>query len=229
MSFTKFLTVVTFLIIASPIVAVDAVNIKSIVNQLSVTSNSDPIEISKKDQIKEISIRGNKSIKTTDILPKILLKKGDSLNPFKIRRSVKNIQSTGYFKTVESDVKKSDSGITLTFIVNEHDPIAVISFSNNQVITDDELSTAIQSKPGAIFNIHKARKDIQRIESLYKENGYFQAKVFDIDFPTDSKSEIKFHISEGIVNSITITGNIKTKDYVILRELDIEPGDVKKI
>jgi outer membrane protein insertion porin family len=62
------------------------------------------------------------------------------------------------------------------------------------------------------------------VEDLYAEKGYILAKVRKVQ--DDPDGYINIDIDEGIVDEVEISGNIKTKDYVIKREINVKPGDV---
>ena len=80
-------------------------------------------------------------------------------------------------------------------------------------------------KKGEIFSFKNVRNDIDSIEKDYSTKGYLFTKVKKVDLPTLKNPILKFIIEESTFDSVTVSGNAKTKDYVILREIDIKPGD----
>ena len=134
--FRSLLFVVLFLS-SSVIFSVDKPDIYSVVNQLSVTPNIAQ-KVAIKDKIKSVLIQGNTQIDTQNILPHITIKKGDPINPFKIRRSVKNIEKMGFFKDVSSSVDKTGNGIIVTFNVTENPKVSSISFENISLYSKEQ-------------------------------------------------------------------------------------------
>ncbi|MFC1770659.1 outer membrane protein assembly factor [Candidatus Margulisiibacteriota bacterium] len=174
--------------------------------------------------IKEIVIKGNKRFNKDLILNEITLEVGDELSPFKVRRNVKNIKDLGLFADVSSTVEKVSNGRKLIFTVKENPVIGKIIFKNANNIGSEELLEVIWARKGKILNKVMLRKDIQKIRALYMDKGYTQAKVFKTDVPKKNNDPLVFHIGEGIITEITITGNRRTQDYVILREMETKPG-----
>ena len=84
----------------------------------------------------------------------------------------------------------------------------------------------ITSEPGQPLNLTQMRQDIQAIETVYKKNGFTYTRVYKIDYPKGEAGPLIFEIGEGIVQSVRITGNERTKDFVLLREMQLKPGSV---
>ncbi len=199
----------------------------SLLEALSIakkTTSSGSEKINKTNLIKQIKLIGNTHTDSNTILQQLTLKVGDPINPYKLRQNVKSIQSLGIFKEVKSNVEKSTNGSILTFKVSENPIVSKIEFLGNSIFDKDTLHALLNSKINEPLNLNDIRIDIQRIQNLYLDAGYIQSKVLKVDTPNSDQSPIKFHIAEGYIEDIQITGNIKTKNYVILREIDIEPG-----
>ena len=89
----------------------------------------------------------------------------------------------------------------------------------------------IKLKPGAVFNQTKYQEGLQGITSLYAENGYMTNQYApavnkDVERRTISVSLSIVERPRSHIENIIIKGNTKTKDYVIRREIPLEPGDV---
>ncbi len=66
---------------------------------------------------------------------------------------------------------------------------------------------------------------------MYQEQGYLYTQILDRQVPSDSLINLEFEFIEGQparVHKIIITGNTKTKEKVIRRELVIKPGQIFK-
>jgi outer membrane protein insertion porin family len=116
-------------------------------------------------------------------------------------------------------------GTKVVFEVAENPVINNIVIEGNTVYSTAEIESLISSKPGKLLNFKNLQSDIDKINSLYKDNGYVLARVIDVE--TDETNRVlRFKILEGAVESIVLKGNEVTQDYVILRELDTKPGSV---
>lgn len=112
-----------------------------------------------------------------------------------------------------------------------------IAFSGNYIHTDEELQAKLGIFNGDIYNKEKLDKrlnyDPQRgddVSSLYQDNGYlfFTIDPVEVNIAADS-IDIELRIFEGpqvTVNSVSIEGNERTSDHVVMREIRILPGQL---
>ncbi len=117
--------------------------------------------------------------------------------------------------------------ITIPIIEGEIFSIASVSFSGATLFDDRTLSALTETKDGNTFNRGLLRKDIAQIVESYGEKGYIYANaVPDLQPGAGEHSlELTFHIVEGDqvkVREINISGNNKTRDKVIRREMRVK-------
>jgi outer membrane protein insertion porin family len=133
--------------------------------------------------------------------------------------------------TVElSDEKK---WFVVTYTVTEGEPFTIgeIGFRGNTVFEDPELRQGLKMKEGEIFQRQKLRDEITRLNDLYGSRGYSFAEVSPNVNPNmaDRTATIILTIKEGEmmrIRQINISGNEKTKDNVIRREIRVDEQDV---
>jgi outer membrane protein insertion porin family len=102
--------------------------------------------------------------------------------------------------------------------------------AGNSIIADKELTKGFKMKTGQPYNPDNLRADVISIQSLYFDKGYMSCYVKpNTVLDKDKKSiDITYDIMEGnlcYINEVKITGNTKTKDVVVRRELRFYPGD----
>jgi len=117
--------------------------------------------------------------------------------------------------------------ITIPIIEGDIFSIASVSFEGSALFNNTELSALTQIKAGTTFDRSRLRKDIAQIVGRYGEHGYIYANAApDLQPGTDENSlKLTFHIVEGDlvkVREINISGNNKTRDKVIRREMRIK-------
>jgi len=106
-----------------------------------------------------------------------------------------------------------------------------ISIKGNTVFSDEELFSHIESRSGEVFSRKRLRDDIDRIIDLYMERGYARADInplIKVDEHNRSVN-VTLSITEGDIfriGRIEITGNTKTRDKVIRREVRLDEGDI---
>ncbi len=140
--------------------------------------------------------------------------------------SLKDIYQTGYFDDVKSVCMIEDSLMTINYYLISKPILNSLEFEGNTVFSDSLIYAQIQSEHRKPINYYKSKADIARIIGIYKKNGY---ALIDINQIILSNDTLKIKIDEGTISSIIIEGNDRTKDYVILREFPLKPGDIFNI
>ncbi len=103
-----------------------------------------------------------------------------------------------------------------------------IVISGNERFTDEVLLESFVFEEDEIFNIEKLERQIGGIASNYYEEGYIYAS-FDHDLIRDNdRIRVVLNINENNrakIRKIFITGNRRTKEKVVRRQLAISPGE----
>ena len=117
--------------------------------------------------------------------------------------------------------------------VKEGDQFRVgsVTFKGNSILSDSELEKEIKLKQGDIFSREVLRQDVNRIMDRYDGLARPFASVVPL-FNIDQGKKtvvINVDIQEGgevTIGRINITGNSKTRDKVIRREMRLDEGDL---
>ncbi|MCR4940956.1 MAG: outer membrane protein assembly factor BamA [Treponemataceae bacterium] len=136
-------------------------------------------------------------------------------------------------KTTYNESKNQDE-IELTFIIKEGSSYTYggLTLSGNVLFTTEELLSFINMKEGDVFNQTKFTTGVYAIANKYYENGYTSNYFSDPKKEIDTESLVISFSMEIIekprshIENVIISGNTKTKDYVIRRELGVESGDI---
>lgn len=145
--------------------------------------------------------------------------------------------NNGYIKIAvgEPQIRLTDDrkGMTITIPIAEGEQyrISSIEITGNTVFTEDRLRKRITLLVDKPFSKEKLRKDIFSISELYSETGYALITVNPDVVPDERTKTVKLilNISEGDrykIGRIEITGNTKTRDKVIRREVRLDEGDI---
>jgi len=145
-------------------------------------------------------------------------------------------QSKGYIYIAVSDPRvvlsedKKDLDITISISEGDQYRVGSIKVKDNTVFSDAELYEQVRTAPGLIFDRTALKKDIDKIIDLYMDRGYARADVDPIvDVNKEEKTaDITLSVIEGgiyKIGRIDVTGNIKTRDKVIRREMRLDEGD----
>ncbi|MBR2525234.1 BamA/TamA family outer membrane protein [bacterium] len=174
--------------------------------------------------IKDIEITGANVVKPEYILEKMQLHSGDAYNRDLLQTDLKRIYQTGFFsdKLKAIPIKNPDNTITLKVIVEENIPMTDFTIEGNTVVSKEEILSYLLPLKGKPQNVIQINEAIEGIQNCYAEKGYILARISE--FYDDPDGVVNLRMSEGIINKIEITGNEKTKDYVIERNILTQPG-----
>lgn len=134
-------------------------------------------------------------------------------------------------------VDGGDAGVRVEINLHEGPQYFIrdITFEGNTAFSDEQLSAALGLQKGDVFNTKRfetnlyANSQSTDVASLYYNIGYVRFNVVPTitDVGGDSL-DIAFEVFEGDIydfGDIRVTGNTKTKDHVILRQLRTVPGN----
>ena len=181
---------------------------------------------SDKRTIKNIEILGNNVIDKSLILQQMKLQESDTYSRELIQRDLKAIYQLGYFteNMKAIPINNSDGSITLKIVLEENAPVTDFTIEGNTVISTDEILTYLLPMKGKPQNIAEINDAIANIQDCYSSKGYILARIDSVS--DDPDGTVNISIKEGTINRILISGNEKTKDYVIERNILTEPGQI---
>ncbi|MFZ5516752.1 MAG: outer membrane protein assembly factor BamA [Candidatus Zhuqueibacterota bacterium] len=133
--------------------------------------------------------------------------------------------------SVYFDAAKKDIFIDITVTEGNRYYVGDISWEGNKIQSNERLESLLGFESGDVYNQEKLQKAIiERLGTLYYDSGYIYSQINPKETPVASDTvDIHFVISEGEpvkINLVHISGNSRTKEKVIRRELIISPGDV---
>ncbi|MBW6513386.1 MAG: outer membrane protein assembly factor BamA [Candidatus Syntrophosphaera sp.] len=103
-----------------------------------------------------------------------------------------------------------------------------ISISGNENFTSEALQSVFTLKYGEPFDQEKFDRQLAGVYSKYFDEGYIYTEIKPDIKKEGDQLNIELQVSEGNrarIRQIQITGNQRTKEKVIRRQLDIAPGD----
>jgi outer membrane protein insertion porin family len=197
--------------------------------------------------IRSVRFEGNQNIQTADLKkvikskPKFFLdflNKGGKINTDQLKddqNAIRDLaQSKGYIDAEVSDaqLKREGSKVDITWVIKEGPQYKVgnVKFEGAQLLPMDKLQKILKTKTGAVYSPQNVRSDIKAMEDLYGALGYVDLRIGAAVNPAGNQVVgVDFKLEEGVqsyVEHVNITGNDRTKDKVLRRELLVAPGDV---
>lgn len=198
---------------------------------------SEQEKIDKSLIIRRIEFVGNSNVSKDELDKLLLVNVGGYFSRTKILDTKNRFLRTGYFIDIQPDVMRHGDGVFIRYTFVENPKINGIKFEGNKLISEEELFPLLRTKISNIYNINDLRKDKESIEKAYSEKGYGLVEVSDMRL--DDNANLVIQISEGIVREIRFKKivkkeqgqrrdpnkiDIKTKDYVLEREVTLEVG-----
>jgi outer membrane protein insertion porin family len=109
-----------------------------------------------------------------------------------------------------------------------------LTFTGNTIYNSEQFSNRIDMQKGDVMNVEKfefnllGNQDQTDALALYMDNGYLQASMTPNYKPSGDSMDIEVTVYENErfrFRKVGITGNTKTREKVVRRELFTRPGD----
>jgi outer membrane protein insertion porin family len=193
--------------------------------------------------ISKVEIIGNKIFSTNNYLSWMQISTGSKffvgITDSVRTRIASELKDQGYFNFDITEVKleKIDSSrSSLSVIVSEGKPTLIGKIKLNAGLKDSiRISNIVSSLEGAVFTRSNVESVLSEVLDYYENRGnpFASLKIESITFIEDTSANenmanISLSIDEGIkskIDKIEVTGNTKTKDYVVIRALQFERGE----
>jgi outer membrane protein insertion porin family len=166
--------------------------------------------------------------------------RGGKLDPDKVGKDVE--QLTAFyrdrgFREVEvarDSLRFSPDGQRMTLVYNVQEGprawLGEVQWAGNRALGDAQVRALTQIYAGQMYNASAIRKTVEEAYSQYAELGFLYVSVDPVEQVNDSgRVELTFQVQEGApshLRRINISGNTRTKEKVVRRELMIHEGDL---
>ena len=214
-------------------------NVASLLKEKGVAVNTVREDTDKSVIISSITFSGNKKYSAAELQKITQLKTGEYFSRSRVEEAQRNLLATGKFSEVKPDAKVANGKMNLSFDVVENPIVKNVVVTGNHAVSTSAIMSVLSTKSGAVQNYNNLREDRDKILGLYQAQGYTLVNITDMS--TDENGTLRIAIVEGIVRKIEVKkmvtkqkGNrrtpnddvLKTQDYVIDREIEIQPGKI---
>ena len=143
-------------------------------------------------------------------------------------------QNHGYIDITipEARQERSADGVRLVVVINEGAQYHVgkVVFQGQEVAKETGLRKLVKMKEGSIYTPKGLKDDTKAMADGYGAGGFVDVDILPQATPAGTGVvDLTYIITEGsrsFVERVNITGNTRTKDKVLRREILILPGDV---
>ena len=133
--------------------------------------------------------------------------------------------------SVTLDASKDFVHVTYNVQEGKRYKIGTLGYSGDSLVSLEDIEDERELGPGDVFNYSKFAKDIEKLVDAYGDLGYAFADIAPIPDFNDAEQtvDLDIRVSKGrkvYIREISITGNTKTRDNVIRRELQLSEGEL---
>jgi outer membrane protein assembly factor BamA len=185
--------------------------------------------------IQRITFTGNDHVASDTLLALMDTAVGQVLNTNTFHQDVLKINSYydkigygGQLPTHVIGLNISKDGV-LSMTVREGLTVGKIKFAGIRIIRDDLIKGVLTLKEGQPYSEDTRDKDYEALKKLYEKYdlsiGDFEAGIDPSSVNVDKgTADVLYTINVAVVGAVQITGNTKTKDEVVRRQLRLRPG-----
>lgn len=157
------------------------------------------------------------------------------------KKIIDKYNSKGYRDAIivrDSVYRIDDRNVGIDLVIDEGDRYHYrsITWTGNTKYSSETLNNVLGIKPGDVYNKELLDRNLTYsettldISSLYMDDGYlfFRANPVEVQVENDS-IDLEIRLNEGKqarISNVTLSGNTKTYDHVVLRELYTRPGQL---
>ena len=168
-------------------------------------------------------IEGNVTVPEAEIAAALKTKPGMQFTEAGLSEDLSAIYDLGWFYDLRPEFKTVPEGVQVIYHVMENPVYQKTEVEGNTVLNKQRVASFFDLEQGKIANLKNINKCVQKLEEEYRSNGYILARVTDVHMEKDGT--LKVAVNEGIVEGFKVKGNVKTKDYVVTREMKLKKGE----
>ena len=190
--------------------------------------------------VAEVVVSGVEGRLEDEVYRVISLRAGQTTTRSQLQQDINAIFATGYFSNVRAEPLDTPLGVRVTFVVESNPVLNRVEVRGNQVLPQPVIDNIFAQQYGDILNLRDFQEGIKQLNEWYQQNGYVLAQVIDTP-QVAADGTVVLEVAEGVVENIEIRflnqeGQIvdaegqpirgRTREYIVTRELELEPGEV---
>jgi outer membrane protein insertion porin family len=133
----------------------------------------------------------------------------------------------------EPEISYDDDGLRVRVSIDEGDQyrIGMVDVIGDASMNTDQLLSLVSMEPDQIFSRSGLSEDVETLQGFYADRGFYFAKVTprtSVD-PDTLVVDCAFEVEKGdlyFVDRIEVSGNTRTRDSVVRRELSLAEGEL---
>ncbi|RMH67796.1 MAG: hypothetical protein D6676_01110 [Cyanobacteria bacterium J003] len=158
---------------------------------------------------------------------------GSTTTRTQLQQDTNAIFATGFFADVNAVPSDTPLGVRITFIVRPYPVLRAVQVAGNQVLPQEKVQEIFAPQIGRTLNLRELQAGIEKINTFYRDKGYILGQVVGTP-QIDPDGVVTLQVAEGVVEQVTYRflnkegepTKQRTRDFVISREMDTQPGVV---
>lgn len=183
--------------------------------------------------VSEVVVEGAEGDLQTTVYSAISTRPGRTTTRSQLQQDINAIFATGFFSNVRAEPSDTPLGVRVTFLVEPNPVLRSVQVAGNQVLTQETVDEIFGDQYGQILNLRELQSGIEAINKFYQDSGYVLGQVVGTP-QVDVDGTVTLQVAEGVVEDIGVRylnkenepTKGKTREFIITRELRLQPGDV---
>lgn len=218
-------------IILRACIAVVAIASCAIYTPQAHAQEADPLEAR---PIADVEFIGLDSVSRQFVLNNVRTVAGRPLEVAQVRDDLRRLERTGRFRQVRADtIELDDSSVIVRFTLTEAPVVQDIVVVGNRELSDQDIRIAVQEDVRLIVGVpiddFRVDAAARRIETLYRDKGYYQVEVTVDESELLESATIIFRVREGArlqVTEVRFDGNESFEARTLRQEVETEPKGI---
>ncbi len=187
--------------------------------------------------IDKITFTGINSVSGNLVADIATLKVGDSFTRKKLENSINDLRKWGIFSKVEVLVEYDGDKVTLNYDLEEGFVIKQIHIKGNYPLLESKVRQTLFLNPGIIYQHDKLAEQVDRLDQLYENEGYYGTTVLAIEDYDKENHQVTlyFRIKKGTtyrLRKTTVEGNTALNEgrikSIVFTFFHFKPKQLKK-
>ena len=189
--------------------------------------------------VAEVDVIGVDERLTEIVYDVIDTKPGRTTTREQLQEDINAIYAVGFFQNVEVIPEDTPLGVKITFSIVANPVLNQVTIQtippgvSKQVLPPETVNEIFSPGYGELLNLRDLQEGIKQVNEWYSTNGYELAQVVGSPEVNDDGTVVLV-VAEGIIENIAISfideedepTEGKTRDFIITREIELQPGDV---
>jgi outer membrane protein insertion porin family len=177
--------------------------------------------------VDSITVEGNSRVSSEQISTVAGIVLGATISYRDVQRAIRALFSTGQFDDVRIEQRNPEGLLVIAIIVTERPVLRSWTVEGPERISPREVRDRVTLVPGRALDRAALARSTYAIDSMYRAEGYYSARLDTVVTPTDDGGvTVLFKVREGnrvVLSQVQIEGNTEFPDEEIVGAIGSKP------